>query len=206
MKADALAFHLGALLDALVTGVGLDHRLLTVQELRRWREVVHIGGSGFHRVDQPGVLVHADVEFHAEIPLVALLGLMHLGIPLSFLILGRAGSRDQGCIDDRALLHGHAVRLEVRLHCLKDLIAQIVLLQQVPERQDRCLIRDPVADQADASETAHRWYLDQCILHAWIAEVVPLLHQINSQHGSQRIRRTTALGAGFGVVGLDQAD
>ena len=56
---------------------------------------MHIGGSGFHRVDQPGVLVHADVDFHAVgeafraavEPLVAFLGLMHLGIPLSFLIL-----------------------------------------------------------------------------------------------------------------------
>jgi hypothetical protein len=129
-----------------------------------------------------------------------------LWIALARLILGEARRSDQVGIHDRALLHGHAVRLEVRFHCLKDLIAQIVLLQQVPERQDRCLIRDPVGDQVDASETAHRRYLDQCILHAWIAEVVPLLHQINSQHGSQRIRRTTALGAGIGIMGLDQAD
>jgi len=51
---------------------------------------------------------------------------------------------------------------------------QIVLLQQVPERQDRGLIRDPVTDQVNASERTHRRHLNQCILHAWIAEVVPL--------------------------------
>ena len=44
------------------------------------------------------------------------------------------------------------------------------------------------------------------ILHGWIAKVVLLLQQMNPQHGSQRIRRATALVAGFGVVGLDQVD
>jgi hypothetical protein len=32
-KADAFAFHLVALLDALVAGVGIDHRLLAVKEI-----------------------------------------------------------------------------------------------------------------------------------------------------------------------------
>ena len=82
----------------------------------------------------------------------------------------------------------------------------IVLLQQVPERQDRGLIRDPVTDQFDASESAHRRHLDQCILHGWIAEVIPLLQQMNPQHGFQRIRRATTLARRLGVVGLDQVD
>lgn len=65
-------------------------------------------------MDQPGVIVHADVDFHpvceafrvAVISLVAFLGLVYFGIPLSSLLFGRAGSRDQSCIDDRAYLRG----------------------------------------------------------------------------------------------------
>ncbi len=74
-------------------------------------------------MDQSVVLAHLVVDFHAEIPLDALLGLVLLPIPLPFLILGRASSRDKGCIDDRSLLLSLAVRLDVRFHCLKDLMA-----------------------------------------------------------------------------------
>ena len=89
-------------------------------------------------------------------------------------------------------------------HDLKDLLAEIVLLQQMPERQNRGLIRDPIADHVDPYESAHRWHLDQSILHRWIAEVIPLLEQVDAQHGCQRIGRATTLGAGLGVVGLDE--
>ena len=71
------------------------------------------------------------------------------------------GNCDQGGIDDRALLHGHAVVLEVGLHRLKDLLSQDVLLQQVAERQDHGLIGNPVADHVDPRKTAHGGHLDQ---------------------------------------------
>ena len=87
---------------------------------------------------------------------------------------------------------------------LKNLLAEIVLLQQMAEGQDRGLIRDPIADHVDPSESAHRRHLDQRILHRWIAEVVPLLEQMDAQHGRERIGRATTLGAGLGIVGLDQ--
>ena len=119
---------------------------------------------------------------------------------------GGAGCRDQGGIDDRSLLHGHAVGLEVGLHRLKDLLPQIVLLQQVPERQDRGLIRNPLSDQVDPCKSAHDRYLDQRILHGWIAQVIPLLHQMDPEHCLQRIGRASALGAALGVVGLNQID
>lgn len=138
------------------------------------------------------------------IPLFALAGLVHLRIPLLLFIVGGAGCRDQGDIDDRALLHGHAVGFEVGFDHLKDLFAKIVLLQQVTERQNRGLIRDSVADHVDPRETAHRRHLDQRILHRWIAEVIPLLRQVNAQHVCQRIGRPTTLGAGLGIVRLDQ--
>jgi len=48
----------------------------------------------------------------------------------------------------------------------------------IRRRQDRGPIRDPVTDQFDASESAHRRHLDQCILYGWIAEVIPLLQQM----------------------------
>ena len=86
----------------------------------------------------------------------------------------------------------------------KDLFAEIVLLQQVPERENCGLIRAPVTDHVDHDETTHRRHLDQRILHRWIAEVVPLLEQVDAQHGCQRIGRAIILGAGLWIVGLNQ--
>lgn len=42
------------------------------------------------------------MHFHAEVPLVTFLALMHLRITLAVLVLGRGRSCDQGRIDDRA--------------------------------------------------------------------------------------------------------
>jgi len=43
---------------------------------------------------------------------------------------------------------------------LKDLLAQVVLLQQVAEGQDRGLIGDSIADQLDAGKATHGGHLD----------------------------------------------
>ena len=72
---------------------------------------------------------YAGFWLHAEVPLVHLLGLVHLRTPLPLPILSGTGGCDQDGINDRALLHGHAVCFEVPIHHLKDLLAEIVILQ-----------------------------------------------------------------------------
>ena len=54
---------------------------------------------------------------------------MYLWIPLTGFVFGGAGSRDQGGLDDSALLHGHSPLLEVGLDHLKNLPAEVVLLK-----------------------------------------------------------------------------
>jgi hypothetical protein len=68
------------------------------------------------------------------------------------------------------LAHRHAPCAEMGFDRLKDLLAQIVLLKQVAEGQDRRLIRDPVADQLDAGKAAHGGHLDQGLFHGRVAE------------------------------------
>ena len=156
----------------MIAGVGKDHRLLAVKEFCYWSEVMHVGSGRLDRVDEAIVLVHADMQFYPEVPLIAFAGLVHLRNPLSILVhvpparfacgLGRVdGCRDRGGIDDRALLHGHAVGLEVGFHCLKDLFAVIVLLQQVTEAEDRDFVRDLVTDKLNSRKTMHGGHLDE---------------------------------------------
>jgi hypothetical protein len=56
-------------------------------------------------VRQPRWAVHANVYLHAEVPLLAFAGLMHLGIALLVGVLGRAGRADDRGVYDRAGTH-----------------------------------------------------------------------------------------------------
>ncbi len=52
-----------------------------------------------------------------------------------------------------------------------------------------------------AGKSAHGGNLHQGLFHRRIAERIRLLHQVDPQHGGQRIRRPASLLAGLGVVG-----
>src|SRR5215813_542475 len=54
--------------------------LIAVQQIGQHRAVGDIGRRGRHRVDQLAPAVDANMRLHPEVPLVSLLGLMHLGI------------------------------------------------------------------------------------------------------------------------------
>ena len=130
---------------------------------------MNIDSRNNHRRDQAGFLVHACVDFQSEIPLVALLGLVHLWIAHSLFVLSRAGYCNQGGIHNRALTHRHPTFAEVAFDGLKDLLIQLELLQQVAEGEDRGLIPDATAGQLDTGKATHGWRLNQSLLHCWIA-------------------------------------
>ena len=56
---------------------------LTVQTGIGLRHITHIGSRRDDRVHQSGICVHTKLSLHSEVPLVALLGLVHLGIALA---------------------------------------------------------------------------------------------------------------------------
>lgn len=91
-------------------------------------------------------------------------------------------------------------------HRFKNVFAQIVLFKQIPEGQDRGLVGNSVADHVDPCKSTDGRHLDQRLFHTWIAERIPLLHQMNSQHGGQDVGRAPTLIACFRVMGLDQID
>ena len=79
-----------------------------------------------------------------------------------------------------------------------------MLLQQVVEGQNRRLVWDPLADQVDPRKPAHRRHLDQGVLHGRVAQRVPVLHQVDPQHGLVCIGRSLSLGACLRVERLNQ--
>ena len=144
-------------------------------------------------MDELRSAVDADVRLHAEVPLLALRRLVHLRIPLSILVLGRAGGTDDRRVDDGALGDLDASPTQVVVHRRQQHLAELVLLQQVPELADRRLVRRAFHAQIDADEAAHRDGVVQRFLDCRVRQVEPQLQEVDPQHPLQRNRRTTAV-------------
>ena len=82
--------------------------------------VVHLQGA------QGGRLIHADVRLHAEVPLIALPGLVHFRITSLVSILGGAGRMNDRGIHDRARTQAQTLMLQVGIDRLKHLGAQLL--------------------------------------------------------------------------------
>lgn len=157
-------------------------------------------------MNKSGKLIKADIDFYSVVPLIALLGLLHLGISLHFFVFGGAGSGDQGGISGHPLSHSHALSTEVLFDDFNNLIAQRVLLKQVAGGQDRCHIWNTVTDQIVSCNASHGGNINHGLLHSLVVERIPLLQQMDAQHRYQWIRRTATLLVHHGLKGLDQFD
>ena len=74
---------------------------------------MHIGRRRGDRMNDFRLAVHADMGLHAEVPLVAFLGLMHLGISFLRLVLRRTRRTDDGRIHDRPPVHLQALLRQI---------------------------------------------------------------------------------------------
>ena len=118
-------------------------------------------------------------------PLVALFGLVHLGIARLRLVLGRGRGGDDRGIDDCALAHQQPALRQHRADLVKQAFGQLVLLQPVTEVQHRRRVRHRVAVQIDAGKAAQCLAVVKRILDRLVGQPVPLLHKVDPQHTLQ---------------------
>ncbi len=126
-----------ALADALVARVAPRLLLAAVQNRVRRRHVRPVRRRRLQAVRQARPRVHPDVRLHPEVPPVALLRPVHLRIPLPLRVLRRTRRLDDARVHDRPLARAVPKRRQVRVDLLEQPLAEPVLLQQVPELQDR---------------------------------------------------------------------
>ena len=81
-------------------------------------------------MNEPGAAIRADVRLHAKVPFIALPGLVHLGIALAVLILGRAGCMNDRGIDDRAATDRDTAVGQIAMRCRN---LQIVVSSGTPD-------------------------------------------------------------------------
>lgn len=94
---------------------------------------MHVGSRRSDGVNCSRPAIDADMGLHTEVPLVALLGLMHFGIALLVGVLRRAWCTDDCRIDDRSRGHLDSVLSQKRVDRRKELFSKLVFLQQMPE-------------------------------------------------------------------------
>jgi hypothetical protein len=114
-----------------------------------------IGGCGRHGMNQLGLAIHPNMDLHAKMPLVPLLGLMHLGIPLLLAILRRTRRADDRGVDNGASAYLQPLRRQRLPDPSKALLAQLVRFQEMPELADRGLIGHGLAAQINPDELSH---------------------------------------------------
>ncbi len=155
-------------------------------------DIGHIRRRAHDGVHQPRLRVRADVRLHAEIPLVALLGLVHAGGALLLGILGRRRRVDDGGVDHRPLAHEQSLLTQELPHFLEDFAGQLMALQQVAELQKRRRVGRGLDAQIDPGKGAHRLAVVDRVFECFIGQSIPLLQKIEAQHPLDPDGRTPA--------------
>jgi hypothetical protein len=88
--------------------------------------------------------------------------------------------RDQRRIDDRTSLEHQSAALKNLVDGGQDRIAQMVLLQQVPEAKNGALVEQIVLSCVQTHELAEQRHVVQRFLHRRVREVEPLLQEVNA--------------------------
>jgi len=145
--------------------------------------------------------VEPDVQLHAEVPLLALAGLVHLRISRLVGVLGRTGGADQRGVHDGSGAHLQALGFQLLVHLQKQTRAKIVGFQQTTELQQRSGIGYTPTAKINSHEPPQRGAVQQGFLAGLIGKIEPVLHEIHPQHPFQS-HRGAAL-AGLGIVRCD---
>jgi hypothetical protein len=102
-------------LNAGVTGIAAHVALLAVQQLIGLPDVRNIGGGADNTVYQSRIGIDANVRFHAEIVLIALLGRMHFRVALALFIFRRARRMNDRGVDDSAVTQQQATVTQIAI-------------------------------------------------------------------------------------------
>ena len=182
-----------SLVGTLVTCVAEDNIFLTVQQAVPLGDIVDVGSRSDDGVHQARICVDSDMRFHPKVPLVALLGLAHLGVTFARAVLGGARCGNQGGIHHGARLEQQAVSAQLGIDDLQDLGAQVVLFEQMTKSQDADPIRNSLG-AVDAHEVTVEAGLEQGLFSSQVRQAKPLLQAVNAQHHCQIKRRASRLG------------
>ena len=170
---------------AQITRIAVDHLVVFSNQLRCHRHIVDIGGRHLYCVGIACPGVHTHMALHPKPPLISLFGRVHLRVPFLFCVFGRTGRVDDGGIHNCSALHDVSCLHHHPVDGLKKQFVQPMFLQQMPEIQQRRLIRHTVLQKINPGKLSHGIAVVDSVLRARIGQVEPDLQQIHPQHQFQ---------------------
>lgn len=191
------------LLYADIARIPMDMRLFAVQQGVGLGDIVNIGGGGHHGMRQTRFGIHANVRLHTEVPVVALLGLVHLGIAVPILVFGGTGGCDDRRIDHGPFLEHQAFFGQVAVNGVKHGASQFVRFQQASKLEQGGGVRSRFPAEVDADKAADGLAVVEGIFDPFIRQANTLLRNVHAQHPFQADRRPAATIA-LGVVRRDR--
>jgi hypothetical protein len=184
----------------LVAGVGEHIDFLAMKKAHRLGDITDVGRRADDGVHQARLRVHTDMGLHAEVPLVALLRLVHLGVASAGAVLGGSGRGDQRGIHQCSGLEHQPLLGQARVDRLEDLRRQLMFFQQVTEAKNGGFVRNPHRAGQPRKLPIQR-PLVKLFFHGRVAQVPPQLKAVNAQHHfngkrrapTQRLARATCM-------------
>jgi len=137
------------------------------------------------------------VTHHPEVPLVALFGLMHLGVTFLEQVLGRTRGIDDRRIDNCARRDLDAALAQLRIDRREDFLAEFMPYQQMAEFADGRFVGRAFFSEIDADESPHRNALVQRLFDSGVAQVEPLLQKTYTKHALEIDRRAATFACGI---------
>ena len=141
---------------------------------------------------QAAVPVYADMRLIAEVPRVALLGLVCVRITLLVLVLGGRGRRNNRGVHHRSLLENQSAPHEHHDDLCEKLLLQAVLYQQIAEPPQRVAIGNLIA-RIHPAELRNGAAVNDLRYRAFVRQVVKVLQHIDAKHQFQIVGLVAAL-------------
>ena len=154
--------------------------------------IAGVGRSADDGVHQAGISINPDMRLHAEVPLVAFLDLVHLGVTLTCAVLGGARCCNQGGVHHRAVLEQQSVGSQFWVDDLQNPRAQLMRFEQVAKSQDADPVRNALG-ATDAHKVTVEAGLEQSFFCSEVGQAKPLLQAMNAQHRRKIKRRAARL-------------
>ena len=174
-------FDFITLFDSKIHGIRIYCVVIFVHQMMRLDDVMRVGCCGRYGMDIACAGVRSGMELHPEMPLVALLGLMHFRIVSIVFVFGRAGSPHNGGIHNRSAMHDQSGIIQALPDIRKQLFSNVVLLKEMTELEQCGSVGDPLVREIYAQNILHRKAIVHSIFHALVRQVEPVLHQIHTE-------------------------
>jgi hypothetical protein len=196
----------------LLASVCKHDRLFSVKQTMSLGYIVEVGCCSADCVHQPKISIHPDMGFHTEMPLVALLGLVHLGVTLTTAVLGGTGCSNQGDVHHSSCLEHQALGGQGGIDGGQQLDVQIVLFKQMAwtwsfaKPHEGSLLGKTNSSRIEPCKFAIQRGIVQGLFHRRVRDAKPLLQEVNLQQGLNHKRRASSFGRyATGCKRLNQA-